>query len=94
MPQIEVAFDIDANGILDVLAEDPGSGNQQQIRIEGGSGLSDEEAVERMVADAEEHAGEARMRELAEARNQAETLVYSTEKSLAEHRESSTRPSR
>ena len=88
MPQIEVAFDIDANGILDVSAKDLGSGNQQQIRIEGGSGLSDEE-VERMVADAEEHAGEAhRMRELAEARNQAETLVYSTEKSLAEHRES------
>jgi molecular chaperone DnaK len=88
MPQIEVAFDIDANGILNVSAKDLGSGNQQQIRIEGGSGLSDEE-VERMVADAEEHAGEAhRMRELAEARNQAETLVYSTEKSLAEHRES------
>jgi molecular chaperone DnaK len=88
MPQIEVAFDIDANGILNVSAKDLGSGNLQQIRIEGGSGLSDEE-VERMVADAEEHAGEAhRMRELAEARNQAETLVYSTEKSLAEHRES------
>jgi molecular chaperone DnaK len=88
MPQIEVAFDIDANGILNVSAKDLGSGNQQQIRIEGGSGLSDDE-VERMVADAEEHAGEAhRMRELAEARNQAETLVYSTEKSLAEHRES------
>ena len=88
MPQIEVAFDIDANGILNVSAKDLGSGNQQQIRIEGGSGLSDEE-VERMVTDAEAHAGEAhRMRELAEARNQAETLVYSTEKSLAEHRES------
>ncbi|HET6696950.1 MAG TPA: molecular chaperone DnaK [Gaiellaceae bacterium] len=88
MPQIEVAFDIDANGILNVSAKDLGSGNQQQIRIEGGSGLSDDE-VERMVADAEEHAGEAhRMRELAEARNQAETLVYSTEKSLGEHRES------
>jgi molecular chaperone DnaK len=87
LPQIEVAFDIDANGILNVSAKDLGSGNQQQIRIEGGSGLSDDE-VERMVADAEAHAGEAhRMRELAEARNQAETLVYSTEKSLAEHRE-------
>ncbi len=88
MPQIEVAFDIDANGILNVSAKDLGSGNQQQIRIEGGSGLSDDE-VERMVADAEAHAGEAhQLRELAEARNQAETLVYSTEKSLAEHRES------
>jgi molecular chaperone DnaK len=88
MPQIDVAFDIDANGILNVSAKDLGTGNQQQIRIEGGSGLSDEE-VERMVADAEAHAGEAhRMRELAEARNQAETLVYTTEKSLGEHRES------
>jgi molecular chaperone DnaK len=88
MPQVEVAFDIDANGILNVSARDLGTGNQQQIRIEGGSGLSEEE-VERLVKDAEAHADEAhRLRELAEARNQAETLVYSTEKSLAEHRES------
>jgi molecular chaperone DnaK len=88
MPQIEVAFDIDANGILNVSAKDLGTGNQQQIRIEGGSGLSEDE-VERMVKDAEAHAGEAHaMRDLAEARNQAETAVYSTEKSLAEHRES------
>ncbi len=88
MPQVEVAFDIDANGILNVSAKDLGTGNQQQIRIEGGSGLSDDE-VERMVADAEAHAGEAhRLRELADARNQAETLVYTTEKSLGEHRES------
>ena len=88
MPQIEVAFDIDANGILNVSAKDLGTGNQQQIRIEGGSGL-DEAEVERMVADAEAHADEAhKLRELAEARNQAETLVYSTEKSLAEHRDS------
>jgi molecular chaperone DnaK len=88
LPQIEVAFDIDANGILNVSAKDLGTGNQQQIRIEGGSGLSDEE-VERMVKDAEAHADEAhRLRELADARNQAETLVYTTEKSLGEHRES------
>jgi molecular chaperone DnaK len=88
MPQIEVAFDIDANGILNVSAKDLGTGNQQQIRIEGGSGL-DEAEVERMVADAEAHADEAhKLRELAEVRNQAETLVYSTEKSLAEHRDS------
>jgi molecular chaperone DnaK len=88
LPQIEVAFDIDANGILNVSAKDIGTGNQQQIRIEGGSGL-DETEVERMVADAEAHAEEAhKLRELAEARNQAETLVYSTEKSLAEHRDS------
>jgi molecular chaperone DnaK len=87
LPQIEVAFDIDANGILNVSAKDLGTGNQQQIRIEGGSGLSEDE-VERMVADAEAHADEAhRLRELADARNQAETLVYSTEKSLAEHRD-------
>jgi molecular chaperone DnaK len=88
MPQIEVAFDIDANGILNVSAKDLGTGNQQQIRIEGGSGL-DETEVERMVKAAEAHAEEAHaLRELAEARNQAETLVYSTEKSLAEHRDS------
>jgi molecular chaperone DnaK len=88
MPQVEVAFDIDANGILNVSAKDLGTGNQQQIRIEGGSGL-DEAEVERMVKDAEAHADEAhKLRELAEARNQAETLVYSTEKSLAEHRDS------
>ena len=88
MPQIEVTFDIDANGILNVSAKDLGTGNQQQIRIEGGSGL-DEKEVERMVHEAEAHADEARnMRELADARNQAESLVYSTEKSLAEHRES------
>ncbi len=88
MPQVEVAFDIDANGILNVSAKDLGTGNQQQIRIEGGSGL-DENEVEQMIKDAEAHADEAhKLRELAEARNQAETLVYSTEKSLAEHRDS------
>ena len=87
MPQVEVAFDIDANGILNVSAKDLGTGNQQQIRIEGGSGLDDDE-VEQMIAEAEAHAEEAhKLRELAEARNQAETLVYSTEKSLAEHRD-------
>jgi molecular chaperone DnaK len=88
MPQIDVTFDIDANGILNVSAKDLGTGNEQQIRIEGGSGL-DEKEVERMVHEAESHADEARrMREVADARNQAESLVYSTEKSLSEHRES------
>jgi molecular chaperone DnaK len=88
MPQVEVGFDIDANGIIHVAAKDLGTGNEQQIRIEGGSGLSEDE-VERMVKDAETHAGEAhRLRELAEAKNHAEALVYSTEKSLKEHRES------
>jgi molecular chaperone DnaK len=87
MPQIEVAFDIDANGIINVSAKDLGTGNEQQIRIEGGSGLQENE-VERMVREAEAHAEEAhRMREQAEARNQAETLLYTTEKTLADHRE-------
>jgi molecular chaperone DnaK len=87
MPQIEVTFDIDANGIIHVSAKDHGTGNEQQIRIEGGSGLSEDE-VRRMVAEAESHADEAHsLRELADARNAAETLAYSTEKPLAEHRE-------
>jgi molecular chaperone DnaK len=85
LPQIEVTFDIDANGIINVSAKDLGTGNQQQIRIEGGSGLKEEE-VDRMVHEAEAHAGEAhRMREVAEARNHGETLVYTTEKTLKEH---------
>jgi molecular chaperone DnaK len=87
MPQIEVTFDIDANGIIHVSAKDLGTGNVQQIRIEGGSGLSEDE-VRRMVSEAESHAEEAHtMRDLADARNAAETLVYSTEKTLGEHRE-------
>jgi molecular chaperone DnaK len=88
MPQIEVTFDIDANGIINVSAKDLGTGNQQQIRIEGGSGLKEDE-VEQMIRDAEAHADEARrLREVAEARNQAETLLYTTDKSLKEHRDS------
>jgi molecular chaperone DnaK len=87
MPQIEVTFDIDANRIINVSAKDLGTGNEQDIRIESGSGLSEEE-VERMVRDAESHADEAhKMREAAEARNQAENLLYSTEKSLKDHRD-------
>jgi molecular chaperone DnaK len=86
MPQIEVTFDIDANGIINVSATDKGSGNVQQIRIEGGSGLQEDE-VQRMIRDAESHADEARkLRELADARNQAETLAYQTEKTLSDHR--------
>jgi molecular chaperone DnaK len=88
MPQIDVAFDIDANGIIHVTAKDLGTGNEQQIKIEGGSGLKAEE-VEQMIKDAEAHAGEAhRLRELADAKNNAEALAYATEKSLKEHRES------
>src|SRR5215204_844887 len=87
MPQIEVTFDIDANGILNVSAKDLGTGNEQDIRIESGSGLSEDE-VERMIREAESHADEAhKMREAAEARNQAENLLYSTEKSLKDHRD-------
>ena len=85
MPQVEVTFDIDANGIINVSAKDLGTGNEQQVRIEGGSGLSEDE-VEKMVTDAEAHADEARkLRELADARNNAETVVYTTEKTLSEH---------
>jgi len=87
MPQVEVSFDIDANGIINVSAKDLGTGNEQQIRIEGGSGLNENE-VQRMIREAEQHAGEAhRLRELADARNQAETLAYQTERSLKEHRD-------
>jgi molecular chaperone DnaK len=87
MPQIEVTFDIDANGIINVSAKDHGTGNEQQIKIEGGSGLKPDE-VEQMVKNAEAHAEEAhRLRELADAKNQAESLAYATEKSLKEHRE-------
>jgi molecular chaperone DnaK len=87
MPQVEVSFDIDANGIINVSAKDLGTGNEQQIRIEGGSGLTEDE-VDRMIKDAESHAGEAhKLRELADARNAAEALAYQTERTLAEHRD-------
>jgi molecular chaperone DnaK len=87
MPQIEVAFDIDANGIINVSAKDLGTGNEQQIRIEGGSGLKEDE-VQQMIRDAEAHAEDAhRLRELADARNIAESLAYQTERTLKEHRD-------
>ena len=82
MPQIEVAFDIDANGILQVKAKDKATGKEQSIRIEGSSGITEDEK-KRMMADAEAHAAEdAKKKELIEARNMAETLTYSTEKAL------------
>ena len=85
VPQIEVTFDIDANGIVNVQAKDKGTGKEQQIRIQASGGLSDGD-IERMVKDAEAHAAEDKQRkELAEARNQADGLVHSTEKALAEH---------
>ncbi len=87
VPQIEVTFDIDANGILHVSAKDLGTGKEQSIQITASSGLSDEE-INRMVKDAEAHAGDdKKKRELIEARNQADGLIYTTEKSLSEHSE-------
>ncbi|MGH8183576.1 MAG: molecular chaperone DnaK [Rhodanobacteraceae bacterium] len=87
MPQIEVSFDIDANGIINVSAKDNASGNEQQIRIEGGSGLKQDE-IDRMIREAETHQGEAhKLRELVDARNNAESLAYQIEKSLNENRE-------
>jgi len=82
IPQIEVTFDIDANGIVHVRAKDLGTGNEQKITITASSGL-EEKDIEQMVKDAEAHAEEdRRQREVAEARNNAENLIYSTEKSL------------
>ena len=87
MPQIEVSFDIDANGIINVSAKDNASGNEQQIRIEGGSGLKQDE-IDRMIREAEAHRDEAhKLRELVDARNNAESLAYQIEKSLNENRE-------
>ncbi len=85
VPQIEVTFDIDANGIVNVSAKDKATGKEQQIRIQASGGLSDEE-VESMVKDAESHAEEDRKnKELVEAKNHGEALIHSTEKSLSEH---------
>ena len=84
VPQIEVTFDIDANGILNVSAKDKATGKEQSIRIEASTGLTKEE-IDRMVRDAQEHAAEdRRRRELAEARNQADQLIYQTEKNMKE----------
>ena len=87
MPQIEVTFDIDANGIVNVSAKDHGTGKQQSIRIEASGGMSEAD-IQRMVRDAETHASEdAESRKVIEARNQLDSLVYSTEKTLGEHRD-------
>jgi molecular chaperone DnaK len=84
IPQIEVTFDIDANGIVNVSAKDKATGKQQQITISGSTALSDDE-VDRMVKDAEAHADDdKKQKETVEVKNQAETLIYSTEKSLNE----------
>ena len=85
VPQIEVTFDIDANGIVNVSAKDKGTGKEQQIKIQASGGLSDSE-IDTMVQDAESHAEEDKeKREGAESRNQADALVHSTEKNLNEH---------
>jgi molecular chaperone DnaK len=85
VPQIEVAFDIDANGIVNVSAKDKGTGKEQQIRIQASGGLSEAD-IEKMVKDAEAHADEdKKRRELVEARNQGESLMHSTEKSLKDY---------
>jgi molecular chaperone DnaK len=85
VPQIEVTFDIDANGIVNVAAKDLGTGKQQTIEIKGTSGLSDEE-IQKMVRDSEAHAEEdRRMRRLADARNQAEARIHEGERQLKEN---------
>ncbi len=85
VPQIEVAFDIDANGIVHVQAKDKATNKEQKIIIQASGGLSEEE-IEKMVKDAETNAGEdKKRRELIEAKNQADSIIYSTEKSLGEH---------
>jgi len=87
VPQIEVTFDIDANGIVNVSAKDKATGKEQQIRIQASGGLSEQD-IEQMVKDAEAHAEEDKKRkELIDAKNQADSLIYSTEKALAEHGE-------
>ncbi|MGI9081622.1 MAG: molecular chaperone DnaK, partial [Thermoleophilaceae bacterium] len=94
VPQVEVGFDIDANGILNVSAKDLGTGKEQKIEIKAGSGLADAE-VERMVKDAESHADEdRRMRELVEARNNAENAAYQADKQLDELGDSVDEPSK
>jgi len=85
VPQIEVTFDIDANGIVSVAAKDKATGKEQQIRIQASGGLSDAD-IQKMVKEAESHAAEdKKRRESVEAKNQADALVHSTEKALAEH---------
>jgi molecular chaperone DnaK len=87
MPQIEVTFDIDANGIVNVHAKDLGTGKEQSMTITGGTKLGDDE-INKMIAEAEAHANEDKSRrDEAEARNQADSVVYQTEKTIKEHGE-------
>jgi molecular chaperone DnaK len=85
VPQIEVTFDIDANGIVNVSAKDKGTGKEQQIRIQASGGLSEAD-IQKMVKDAEAHAAEdKKRREAVESKNHAEAMIHATEKALAEH---------
>ena len=85
IPQIEVTFDIDANGIVSVSAKDKGTGKEQKIQIQASGGLSDEE-IKKMVKDAEANKeADKKKRETVDARNQADTIVHTTEKNLKEH---------
>jgi molecular chaperone DnaK len=85
LPQIEVTFDIDANGILHVSAKDLGTGKEQSIKITASSGLNEEE-IKKMMRDAESHGeDDKRKKQLAEARNEADTLIYTVEKSLKDY---------
>jgi molecular chaperone DnaK len=85
MPQIEVTFDIDANGIVNVSAKDKATGKEQQIRIQASGGLSDAD-IEKMVKEAEENAeSDKKKREVIDARNQADALIHQTEKNVKEH---------
>src|SRR5204863_859625 len=87
VPQVEVSFDIDANGIVNVAAKDMATGQQQKITISGSSGLSKDE-VDRMVKEAQSHASDDQARrDLIDARNQADTLAYQVEKTVNENRE-------
>ena len=87
MPQVEVAFDIDANGIVNVTAKDMATGKEQKITISGSSGLSKDD-VDRLVKEAQSHASDDQAkRDLIDARNQADSLAYQVEKTVAENRE-------
>src|SRR5947199_10441241 len=85
VPQVEVTFDIDANGIVNVSAKDKGTGKEQQIRIQASGGISDND-IDKMVKDAEAHAEEDKKRKTqVEAKNHADALIHATDKALAEH---------
>jgi molecular chaperone DnaK len=90
MPQVEVIFDVDSNGVLNVIAKDKSTGKEQKIRIEANSGLTPDD-IERMKKEAEDHAGEdLRKKELIETRNFADQLIYTAEKSLTDHKDAVT----